>query len=774
MKSNEKRDSGYTNIANASAIAAIVFLGVVSIVKAITSGVRNISETELPPAIPMGFYTAGALAILLWAYRTTKNTSILAFVTPHVLLLYYTILMSAAGWSSPYYLLVCLCFLGISCIYSSFYITLWYAVLQIVVTGLLLLREVPVAGHDVSPGAASITWIFFLLGTLLLLLITKSATLSLGRAAADQNSFRTFLTTTANYVSMVDESNKVIHTTKPMAHLAQIENAELAIGRPLIDLFPGRELKLLVYKMLQQKEAYEDDWEFTLKRQKRYFKAFSTGLAGSSTGALISLHDMTHLAERDEIALMRDSLKIGLFFMDKNCIIQDQYSRFLEEVMSEKGLAGQCFLDVLSASFSTKELDAVRDYFDMVFTGSFDQSMLEDINPLNEWTYVCREETEKKKVFHCEIVTTERGHGEVVALVTIYDITAKTELQRRLLEEENRRQEEMRSIFELIQVEPGIFSDFLEDADYEFDLINEALKKETLSRHQVLVEVYQSIHAIKSNAVILGLNTFGNKVHVLESKIKKLREQDEEVLFNDILELVMDIENLFQEKDNFKVTINKIHSFRNVETTRDQGYVLIESLSKAAARSSEDTGKNVRFIAEDVDSGAIESGHRRIIKEVLMQFVRNSVVHGIEEPEERIARGKAETGTIRLSIKNDADGNVHIKLGDDGKGLDFDKIRKKAESSNLIGNADGNDKNALLKAIFLPGFSTAETEDMHAGRGIGLNLVLDRVREGRGSIKVHTEQGSGTVFNIFFPKEGKENMPENSEPVFADGPEYKF
>jgi len=459
------------------------------------------------------------------------------------------------------------------------------------------------------------------------------------------------------------------------------------------------------------------------------------------------------IAERDKIALMRDNLQIGLFFMDNNHIIQDQYSRYLEDMLSETDLSGKSFLDLLSASVSASELAIIKDYFDMIFRRDFDQNMLDDINPFGEINYVSIT-TGDKKVFHCDFATIERGY-EVSVLVSIYDITARVELQQRLTEEENRRHEEMRSIFELIQVEPRVFGDFMDDAECEFERINETLKDEAISAHEALVAIYQSIHAVKSNAVILGLNTFGDKAHNLESKIKKLREQ-KEVLFMDMVSLSLELEKLSEEKNKFKMTIDRINSFKsNSSSNSSEGqsqaqYVLVESLTKTVNKAAEDMGKKVRFLVDGIDDTAIEKGPRRAIKETLMQLIRNSVVHGIETPEDRAASGKNETGAIRLSIKQDG-GNIHVKLGDDGRGLDYGKIAEKALRLNLIKQEDTHNKSALLKAVFSPGFSTAETEGLHAGRGIGLSLVQDRVRAEKGLIKVHTEPGKGTTFNVVFP-----------------------
>ncbi|MDR2717619.1 MAG: hypothetical protein LBB89_06100 [Treponema sp.] len=744
MKMNEVKNTGHYRIANISAVAIIVFLGVNSIIEAIRQ--PSFSESV------MSFGMAVALILLIPIFRSTKNFSKLAFFIPFILLLFNAVVMIWGG-QGVYFLIVCLCTCGISCLYANFPLTLFYIVVQAIGVGTLFFFDFPIAGHGAPFGTVLISLAVYLFSCLVLLILVRSATVSLNKALDDGNSFRTFLATTANYLAMVDKSNQVIYVSKPLSDLAGIEDPDLTTGRSLIDLFPGRDLKLLASEMLGQRGLYEADWEFFLDGQKRFFKAASNSLGGTSKGTLVNLHDMTYLAERDEIAAMRDNLKIGLFFMNRECIIQDNYSRYLEELLSEKELNGKQFISLLSASVTSKEQDAIKDYFEMVFDRVFDQMTLEDINPLHELHYVSTR-TGDKKIFQCEFVTVERGKGDVFVLVVIYDITAKVELQQRLAEEEAKRQEEMRSIFELIQVDPTVFSDFLGDAEYEFTRIDETLKNDDFSAHEALVEVYQSVHAIKSNAVILGLNTFGDKVHALESQIKKLREQETEVPFDDMLHLTMELEKLSKEKDGFKTVIDRINSFKvgNTDGKKQNEYVLIESLTKATNRASADMGKKVKFIATEIDSIALEKGPRRVIKEVLMQLIRNSVVHGVELPDERRAKGKNETGIIRLSIKTDGK-IIQVKLIDDGRGLDFKKIGEKALSMKMIKKEDVTNKGALLQAIFAPGFSTAETEGVHAGRGIGLNLVRDRVHDVKGTIKLQTEWGKGTAFNVFLPLE---------------------
>jgi two-component system chemotaxis sensor kinase CheA len=390
----------------------------------------------------------------------------------------------------------------------------------------------------------------------------------------------------------------------------------------------------------------------------------------------------------------------------------------------------------------------------MVFERSYDQEMLEEINPLNELYYV-NVNKQSRKVFQCSFSTVDQGAENVFILATIYDITERIELQKRLEEEEARRQEEMQAVFELIQVESDVFNDFMDDMKEEFEAIDKSLKNDKLSTHEALVKIYQSVHAIKSNSVILGLNVFGNKVHNLESKIKVLRES-KTVTFAEMLNLTMEIEKLYEETEGVESSISKLQSYTrktDKDTKKEQNVkVLEDTLAKAAAKAAEDLKKKVKFVAVDIEPEAVERSPRRVMKEILVQLVRNSVVHGIEEPDIRKAKNKNETGVIKLSIKMTGDNKyTHIRLSDDGKGLDYKKISQKALGLEIIKKEDADNKNVLMKAIFSPGFSTASEEGVHGGRGIGLNLVRDRIKEANGTIKLRSEEEKGTVFSVALP-----------------------
>ncbi|MDR0878551.1 MAG: hypothetical protein LBN21_10900, partial [Treponema sp.] len=459
--------------------------------------------------------------------------------------------------------------------------------------------------------------------------------------------------------------------------------------------------------------------------------------------------------ERDEITAMKDNLEVGMFMLNKDYIIQGAYSKSLETILTMDDLNGKKFTDLLSASIKAKERDTLEDYFDMVINRAFDAKMLSEINPISEFAYF-NEVTGKEKTLRSSFATVDRGHGLFLILGTLEDITNEKILQQQLAEEEGKREEEMRALFQVIQVEPRVFEDFIEDTEYEFDRINDTLKNKKLSAEEAVVDIYQSVHAMKSNALILGLENFSGKLHEVETKIKRIQEKDE-IIFEDILLITLEVETIMKEKDKFRDTIEKIQAFKVSvgDSRRQDRYVLIETLTKACEKAAAAGNKKVHFVVEDLDGVVLEYGPRRVIKEVLTQLVRNAVYHGLETPEERAAKGKGSEGTVKLSIKH-IDNKIHLKLADDGKGLDFAKIRKKAESLHLFKSAEeAGDKNHLLQAIFAPGFSTAEAADVHAGRGIGLNLVRERVKDLHGSIKLQSENGKGTTFNIYIPLDVK-------------------
>ena len=508
--------------------------------------------------------------------------------------------------------------------------------------------------------------------------------------------------------------------------------------------------------------------EFTLPSGPgRIYSGWTNRVAsesGATLGWVILIQDITETvslirniqAQRDEIAAMRDNLKEGIFLMDKECRIQDSYSRAMEGILCAKDLQGRRFTDLLSGSYNSKDLATIADYFTMIADKSVDAAMLEDMNPLAEFAFTSAE-TGDRKTLRCLFAPVDQGDGHVFVMGTIQDITAETLLKKQLAEEEARRQDEMRSLFEVMQVDQKVFGDFIEDTDYEFGRIDNALADGKTGNRQKLVSIYQSVHAIKSNSLIVGLTGFGEKMHALEEEIKALRESDREPDSAGIARITGELEKRRMGKEKILEIVSRLKDFSASASggNMKDDEVFVESLKQAAERAVKDENKKLNFVVEKFDRDALNRGPRRVMKEILTQLVRNSVHHGIETPEERLSRGKDETGKISLSMTIEGSA-IRMVLGDDGNGLCLKAIAQKAGELGLLKNipADKITKQFLTQLIFSPGFSTSKTEDIHAGRGIGLSLVKDRLREVKGKLAIHSDEGAGMVFDIEIPLTG--------------------
>jgi len=134
----------------------------------------------------------------------------------------------------------------------------------------------------------------------------------------------------------------------------------------------------------------------------------------------------------------------------------------------------------------------------------------------------------------------------------------------------------------------------------------------------------------------------------------------------------------------------------------------------------------------------------------LVHMIRNACDHGIEMPLERVAAGKPSHGTLSLSAYHQG-GGIVIRISDDGRGLDPEKIRKKAVERGLIPADAELARDDILQLIFAPGFSTAETVTDLSGRGVGMDVVRGNIARLRGRTEIDSAVGAGTTFTIYLP-----------------------
>jgi iron only hydrogenase large subunit-like protein/signal transduction histidine kinase len=451
--------------------------------------------------------------------------------------------------------------------------------------------------------------------------------------------------------------------------------------------------------------------------------------------------------ERDEIAAMKDNLRAGVFLMDKEYVIQDNYSRTLEDVLAATELQGRKFTELMEDSLNERELKSLEWYFDNILNSSLDQEQIDSMNILKEVGYRSVERPVKKRL-SCEFAPVKRENGEIFILGAIEDITSEMVLKKRLKMDERRRQENMRSFIEVLRLDRGVINDFIENAQYYLSRITSTLRDRKMSSKSLIDAIAPMVHTIKLDAISLGLQDIAENLYDIEDVINQMR-METEISFDSLLMLAIEIEQTLRIKDKIVKDAGTIFSRHSAGNIDHREYIFIQYLMRTCNYESMDFAKKARFLPAEIDSAALQYISRRLLKQLLVQLIRNAVQHGLEYPAERKAAGKSEQGTITLYITQ-SERHIHIKLADDGSGIDFESIRKKALNLHIIKEEASHNKTILVQVMFTRGFSSDESD---GSNDTGLNLVYNKARELNGSIKVQSQPGKGTIFIITIPKE---------------------
>ncbi len=176
---------------------------------------------------------------------------------------------------------------------------------------------------------------------------------------------------------------------------------------------------------------------------------------------------------------------------------------------------------------------------------------------------------------------------------------------------------------------------------------------------------------------------------------------------------------------------------------------LFDKMNRIIRRMAQELGKKVKL---DIRGGDTELD-KLIVEDLadpLMHIIRNALDHGIEPSAERVAAGKAESGTISL-VASQKGNHVVIEVHDDGRGIDPEILRRKGVEKGLISSEANLTRNDLFGLLFHPGFSTKEQVSEYSGRGVGMDVVKSNITSLSGMIDMESEVGKGTVMSLTLP-----------------------
>lgn len=301
----------------------------------------------------------------------------------------------------------------------------------------------------------------------------------------------------------------------------------------------------------------------------------------------------------------------------------------------------------------------------------------------------------------------------------------------------------------------------------DFDLFDEnelnerqnfikSVESESTSVEQIVEDDSEKVEVVdqkpgetKSSTVLDSIRQNMNRVAVDSEKLDYLMYLVSELITNNSQLALMTSDKSF---DVIRPQIEKLDKlsklFRNnvldirLIPMRD----VIPKFQRMIRDISKQLGKEVDFVTEGMDT-ELDKSSIDVIVEPMVHLIRNAMDHGIETPEERADKGKQTTGTIRLSAYYSGN-NVYVKIEDDGKGIDSAVIREKAIAKGFISKDEELSEKEILDLICHAGFSTADQVTSLSGRGVGMDVVKQKIAEIRGEFDISSKKEKGTTITI--------------------------
>jgi two-component system chemotaxis sensor kinase CheA len=514
----------------------------------------------------------------------------------------------------------------------------------------------------------------------------------------------------------------------------------------------------------EEKETWEDGkitWCSSSKVPMRDPQKKITGIVGISRditekkeieAKLNRYRENLELAKR-ETDMILTNLEGGLFLLDRDLVIASQHSAELNTIFEETDLANNNILVILQNKISDHALESTRSYLELLLEDDKDEEMFKDLNPLVEIPTTIRQKTKYLSYKFRRIK--DRDNKTTGLIATVNDVTKEVNLVRSLEEEKAESKKKMDWMLCILNIDPSLLKDFVVSVEEEMTHVDDALK--TLIQNQkqddVLDGIYRSIHTIKGNASLLELNFLADQAHLAEDTVTILRKKIQ-IMREDKKKLSQEVEGIhktYEELKNLIDQISKIHDqFRPKRSYEHQR--LIDSLNRLIDSLSKQYNKSVTLDHTALVGDMIPYQYRLVIRDILVQFVRNSLYHGIEAIPDRKRSGKPEQGKITVAGKSE-DSSFVLSFEDDGHGIDVNKLKKKILEAGRHSQAEINTMNSkeLIEAVFMPGISTADSTDLTAGRGYGLDIVKQKIEKIGGKVSVDSKPNEFTRFIVTLP-----------------------
>jgi|HubBroStandDraft_6_1064221.scaffolds.fasta_scaffold02560_6 two-component system chemotaxis sensor kinase CheA len=483
------------------------------------------------------------------------------------------------------------------------------------------------------------------------------------------------------------------------------------------------------------------------------------------------------------------TVREGLFLIGRDLKLGATCSSSLKDLLHIENPAGQTFEEVLRTLVDEKTTKAALKFLGLLWRDKVHEDLIESINPLNQVEVAFAAPTggtdTRYLAFSFRRVRGGDTSGDYI-LGVVGDVTDRVLLARELEQVKADNDSQAAVLLQILKVDPQQLGSFLTNADVAFRKSNAMLTapgKEQEDLKKKLNGVFRELHAAKGEAASLGLSSFVQRIHAAEDYLSTLRNKPQ-LNGNDFMPVVVKLDELMSHAASIHGMQDRVAGFRVAPAAAGDKAKKAKEKDKDKAKKSDGGTVEVEAAAEDMPVGpSIDSQLQTLtqdvalsqsrpvklvtkgldkvptrlagtVKDICIQMIRNSIVHGIESPEARRDAGKIEEGTLQVSFSEDGSEEFLLTIEDDGRGLNYEQIIDKALKQGMVKpqQAMSLERAAVYKLIFQPGFSTANEVSEHAGRGVGLDAVSNWVRENGGNIAVSTVAGQYTRFKVVLPK----------------------
>lgn len=483
-----------------------------------------------------------------------------------------------------------------------------------------------------------------------------------------------------------------------------------------------------------------------------------------SFGQLLKSDALLERANQEMTEIM-SSVNEGLFLVNKNLTIGSQYSKRLEEMIGQKDLANKDLLDVLSYLVSKDDLDTTKVFIDQLYSDWVVEDLIEDLNPLHRISI--QNEDGNLKFLDFKFFRVWLNDKIERVLVSVNDTTESVMLQASLEAQKEQEGRELEMLNIILNTDATLLNSFIKGSLNRLNDINQVLKSPESNKIELRSKaqyIAREIHTVKGEASSLKLHRMVTICETFEESLNTIRNLPN-LSGQDFLSLVVLLDDLYRLFDILEGYGTRLGTGSNTGLANEteqtpeqiarkfaqvQENYLKQFVTDIAARCD----KKVDLTISGFDTSALTEQQWNKLKEIVIQLLRNAVVHGIELPEIRRQRNKSEIGSLKLSLREQPDGHLLLVSEDDGNGIDFNAIRSKAVALKLISQEDATtlDQRQMLNFMFSNGFSTATTETEDAGRGVGMDIIKETVQAMGGRISVATATEGYTRFSLIFPK----------------------